>query len=216
MASGVSSSDVGAPDGGRAATNGASGVSSPVYEAALDKLVERALAAVKSGRYSFAASLWGRAVAAATEFYGDSLVAVKCKLEQTDCLTGQAYATLNAVEKAAVEAESWALVSSVLPLLSARMNDNTLLPAGRCTKMEVEFQNRFMLVKCQVDNKPALSARDLQLVGFGVGYDAAMSAARHALFRRVSPSRPHEASELMTFVLRAVDMVRSLCHLLSR
>ena len=175
--------------------------------------VERALAAHQSGRYSFAAALWGRAVAAATEMYGDNLISVRCILEQVDCLFAQS-ATTTSDEKAVLCAESWALTSSVLPLLSTRMDANTLLP-GRCTKTEVEFHKRLELVKQRVLNAPPLSARGLQLVGFGVGYGAAMLAACHALCRCVDDPRPPDASELMAFVLCAVDMVRSITHVLS-
>ena len=214
------SSDVGAPDAGRAATAGASAAlaaaaggasfSAPVDEAALDKLMERALAAHKSGRASFAAALWGRAVAAATEMYGETLAVVKCTLMQASCVAAQASASTSD-EFAALEAESWELASSVLPLLSTRMDANTLLP-GRCTKAEVEFHKRFELVKSRVDASPPWSARDLQLVSFGVGYKAAMVAATHALCRSLTQPRPHDAPRLMAFVLRAVDMVRALTH----
>ena len=215
MASAGPSSDVGAPDGGRVAAAGASGLpSSPVDETALDKLVERALAAHKSGRFAFAAALWGRAVAAATQIIPNTLAVMKCKLEHADSLSAQASATNSLAEKAALREESWALSFSVLPLLSSRMDANTLLP-GRCTQTEVEFQKRFEVVKRQVLDEHPWSARDLQLLGFGVGYGAAMLAARHALSRCFRLSRP-EASEVRAFVLRVVDMARSLAPALSQ
>lgn len=108
-------------------------------EAALDKLVERAWAADQSTQYAFAASLWKRAVAAATALHGgETLVTARYTLEQAASLCAQAGAEVSRIEQAALVAEAWALVSSVLPLLSKRMDDNTLFP-GRCTKKEVEF-----------------------------------------------------------------------------
>lgn len=112
-------------------------------EAALDRLVERAVEADSSGRTSFAASLWERAAAAATAIHGGaSLVAARCTLEQAASLSSQAGAEASLVERAALLTKAWALVSSVLPLLTNRMNDNTLLP-GRCTKGEVDFLMHF-------------------------------------------------------------------------
>ena len=179
MASAGSSSDAGAPDGGRTATAGASG-RDLVDEAALHKLAELALAADNSGRFAFAAALWGHAVAAATETHGDNLVAVRCTLEQATCLISQTSATTSPDERRLYHEESWALTSSVLPLLSTRMDANTLLP-GRCTKAEVEFQKRLVLVKGQIKDAPPFSAHDSQLLGFGVGYDACCASRTFAL-----------------------------------
>lgn len=213
MASAGSSSNVGAPDGGRAATACPSGVpSAPVDETALDELVERALAAHTSGRSVFAASLWRRAAVTASDVHGNTLMAAVCK--QATCLVEQAFAFTLPDEAAALDVESWVLVSSVLPLLSTRMDDNTLLP-GRCTKTEVEFNKR-VLVKYQIHDAAPPSARDLQLEGFGVGYGAVMIAARHVLGQFLDPPQPPNASEIMAFVLRAVDMVRSLTDVLSQ
>ena len=210
------SPDVGAPEAGRTTAAGASGVPSflsSIDEAALNKLVERALAAHRSGRASFAASLWGRALEVAA--HTNTLAVVKCTLMQATCLSDQACATASADERAALQAESWALVSSVMPLLSTRMDENTLLP-GRCTKTEVDFYKRLMLVARHIHNVPPRSARDLQLVGFGVGYVSALLAAVHALMRCGRQPRPTDASERMEFVIRVVDMVRSLADVLSQ
>lgn len=215
MASAGSSSNVGAPDGGRAATACPSGVpSAPVDETALDELVERALAAHTSGRSVFAASLWRRAAVTASDVHGNTLMAAVCKLKQATCLVEQAFALTSPDEAAALDVESWVLVSSVLPLLSTRMDDNTLLP-GRCTKTEVEFNKRVVLVKYQIHDAAPPSARDLQLEGFGGGYGAVMIAARHVLGQFLDPPQAPNASEIMAFVLRAVDMVRSLTDVLS-
>ena len=174
---------------------------------ALDRLVERALTADKSSRYAFAASLWKRAAAAATALHGGaSLVAAKCTLDQADSLCCQASAEASSREiRAALEAEACALTSSVLRLVSKRMDANTLLP-GRCTKEEVEFFMRLKLVKLAANNFPPLSARGLQLTGFGVGYAVACFAAVQVLLQFVDGPRPPPAD--LAFVLRVADMVR--------
>ena len=134
-------------------------------EAALNRLMERAVAADVSARYAFAASLWKRAAAAATVLHGgDTLVTAKCTLEQAGSFCSQASAEASLQTAAALIAEAWTLTSSVLPLLSTRMDNNTLLP-GRCTKEEVDFFKRFTRAR----RENVLSARDLQLVGFSVG-----------------------------------------------
>ena len=99
--------------------------------------------------------------------------------------------------------EAWALTSSVPPVLSARMDDNTL----RCKKVEVEFYKRFIRRRFA----RSLSARDLQLTGLGVGYYATMIAAHAVLFQVIFPAPPPSPAAL-TFVLRAVDMVRPARH----
>ena len=175
-------------------------------EAALDKLVQRALATDKSGRGAFAASLWKRAAAAATALHGGaSLAAAKCTLEQAASTYGQARAEASCIDKAALRAEAWALASSVLPLLSTRMDNNTLLP-GRCTTEEVEFFKCFTLAK-HAASDPPLPARDLQLIGFGVGYAMAMNISVLVLCQIVRDQGPPPAA--LALVLRAVDMVRS-------
>ena len=121
----------------------AAGAGTAADKTALDRLVERALTADVNTRLAFAASLWKRAAAAATALHrGESLVAAKCTLEQSASLCGQAGAEESPADRAAFLEEVWALVSSVLPLLTNRMNDNTLLP-GRCTKGEVDFLMHF-------------------------------------------------------------------------
>ena len=168
--------------------------------------MERAVAADKCARYAFAASLWKRAAAAALALYGEaSLASAWCTLEHVTSLSSQASVEELPLEKRALEAEAWAVVSTLLPLLSTRMDDNTLLP-GRCTKEEVEF---FKCLTTRADATP-LSARALQLVDFGVGYAVAIFAARRVLFQLYCDPRPSSAA--LAFVLRAVDMVRSARH----
>ena len=179
-------------------------------QAALDRLVERALVAVMSGRSAFAASMWKRAAAAAIVLYGDdTLVAARCTLHQAISLCSQAGLEASPVDFAALHAEAWELVSSVLPLVSRRMDDDTLLP-GRCTKDEVEFFKRLTLAKHAAENSPRPSARRLQLIGFGVGYTVALYAAYRVLYHSVLGPRP--PPPIYAFVLRAVDMVRSVQH----
>lgn len=69
-------------------------------EAALDRLVKRALAAGVSGRLTFAASLWTRAkVAARALREGDMLVAAFCMLRQAGALCSQAGAEASLVPR---------------------------------------------------------------------------------------------------------------------
>ena len=101
------------------------------------------------------------------------------------------------------------MASSILPHLSTRMDDNTLLP-GRCSKEEVELYKRFTLGRRDIDNVPPLSARDLQLVGFCIGCAVALLAARQVLFQLFSDPRPSPTE--LAFVFRAVDTVRLSRH----
>ena len=179
-------------------------------KAALDKLVERALAADASTRCAFAASLWKRAAVAAFALHGgENLVVARCTLEQSVSLCNQAHAEASRSEQAALRTQAWALASSVLPLLSTRMDDNTLLP-GRCTKEEVEFNKRFELAKHKVCNFPPWSARGLQLTGLSVGYVLALYGAHRVLCQLFYGPRPPPAA--LAFVLRAVDMVCPARH----
>ena len=208
------SSQLGMADAGssRDASSGAHSSGAAADEAALDRLVERALTAEKSTRHAFAASLWKRAAAAATALHGgESLAAVRCTLEQAASLCtqyGLKASNGSCIDTKALFPESWALVSSVLPLLSARMDDNTLLP-GRCTKEEVEFFKRYTMAKRASNNYPPLSARELQLTGFGVGYATLIAAYQVLVHFKCEPRPPLAALE---FVLRAVDMVRPARH----
>lgn len=178
-------------------------------EAALDRLVERALTADKSGRAAFAVSLWKRAAADATALHGgDTLVAARCSAHRwSRRLPSMARRgrLLPPVESIALCAEAWALTSSILPLLSKMMDDNTLLP-GHCKKVDVEFYKRLALTQKAVINAPPTSARDLQLIGFGVAYDLTMFAAYGVLCQVMWMPRPPPAA--LAFVLRALDMVR--------
>ena len=159
-----------------------------------------------SSRYAFEVSLWKRAAAAAAALHGeDTLVSVFCALEQAASLCNQAGAEASPVDSAALRAESWALTSGVLPLVSTRMDNNTLLP-GRCTKEEVEFFKRFTLVKLAANLAPPLPARGMQLNGFGVGYAVLLSAACRVLCQFGLGPRPPPAA--LAFVLRTMDIVR--------
>ena len=176
-------------------------------EATLDRLVQRAISADMSIRSSFAASLWKRAAAVATALHGaETFAAAYCTLKQAFSLCGQSGVEVSPVDKAALKAEAWALVSSVLPLLSTRMEDNTLLP-GRCTREEVEFFKRFRLATHAANNAPPPPARGLQVHGFGVGYAVTLNAA--VLLLRQFVHDPHLPPAALVFVLRAVDMVRA-------
>ena len=140
-------------------------------------------------------------------------MAAKCTLEQSASLCGQAGAEESPADRAAFLEEVWALVSSVLPLLTTRMDNNMLLP-GRCTKEEVDFFKRFTVAKIAAHKAPPLSARGLQLIGFGVGHAVAMSFARRVLTQFVNGDEPSSAA--LAFVLRAVDMVRACVQLDAR
>ena len=167
--------------------------------------MERALAASSSGRAAFAASLWKRAAAAATALHGRAaLAAAYCTLKQTSSLCSQASLEASPLEKRALDEEAFELASSVLPLVSTRMDDNMLLP-GRCTTEEVEFFKRYTMAKRRFSNTPPLSDRGLQLNGFGVGYAVGLYAAGRVLFQFLSNVRPPPPA--LAFVLRAVDMV---------
>ena len=149
-------------------------------------------------------------VAAATVLHrGDTLAAARCTLHHATSLYNQGGAEASHIEKAALRAEAWALASSILPHLSTRMDDNTLLP-GRCSKEEVELYKRFTLGRRDIDNVPPLSARDLQLVGFCIGCAVALLAARQVLFQLFSDPRPSPTE--LAFVFRAVDTVRLSRH----
>ena len=81
----------------------------------------------------------------------------------------------------------------------------------------MEFYKRYELAERFVSKTPPLSARHLQLTGFGVGYAVALDAALQVLIRYQNGPRP--PPQALAFVLCVVDMVCAtrnavLCKLL--
>ena len=177
----------------------------PVDTMHLDRLVEKALAASKSGRYALAAAFYKHAADEALRLHGDTFVCTFLTLQRSHELTLQAQ--LEAVppqERTALYSEAWALVSSCLPLIARRLDANTMLP-GRGTAVELAFFKRNVVTRNATFDKPPLSTRGLQLVGLFLGYTTAVIAAE--LLLRLLPWRNIEGHdvEAEAFVLRVVD-----------
>ena len=180
---------------------GAPSTAAPVDTTELDRLVEKALTASKSGRHALAAGLYRRTVDEALRLHGDTLVCTYLILSRASSMGCQV--RLEGVtpdEQAALCAEAWALASSCVPLIVRRMDDNTMLP-GRGTAVELAFFKRFTTTKHATFDSPPLSTRDLQLVGLCLGYSTAVFAAELLL---VMLCVRHN-NEAAAFVLRVID-----------
>ena len=180
---------------------GAPVAGAPVDTAQLDRLVEKALTAYKSGRYLLAAGFYRRAADEALLLPGNTFVCTFLTLWRASPLWVQSQ--LDGVtpdERMALYDEAWALVSSVLPLLVRRMDANTMLP-GRGTAVELAFFKRYESKRNTIYNEPPLSTRALQLIGLSFGYATAVFAANRLLilviFRR--------NIEAEVVILRVVD-----------
>ena len=182
------------------APSNAASTSAPKDTAQLDRLVEKALTVGKSGRYALSAGFYRRA-ADDLRLHGDTFVCTYLTLQRATSL--QCQSSLEGVtprEKAALCAEAWALVSSCLPLIVRRMDDNTMLP-GRGTAVELAFFKRYTATKNATYDVPPWSTRDMQLVGLSLGYTAAVLAANILLAMLCV----RQDSEAQAFVLRVVD-----------
>lgn len=149
-------------------------------KALLDKLVDKAILAVYHERHAYGADLWRRATVLASELYGgESLTAVRLQLRQAASLNALARVEGQTQEEVVDHRRSaWALVTSVVPILSQRMTDNRILP-GRCSEDEEAFYRRHILVACRIRDR-AVDASTLDLYSKLVGYTAALDAAKQA------------------------------------
>ena len=139
--------------------------------------MNKALAAGVTSRYALAASYFGRAAALATQLHGDTLLAAHLKLQQANKVYSQASVKgMPADEALVLESAAWEIVSGVLPLLLRRLDANTLLP-GRCTKEEVDYYRRFDEALGTTLRSPAMSAHEVTLLSFAVGFATILQAA---------------------------------------
>ena len=91
----------------------------PVDTAQLDRLVEKALTADKNCRYTLAASFYRRALPPEETFVSTFLT-----LQRASSLRCQLHLEgVTPDERAALDAEAWALASSCLPLIVRRMTN---------------------------------------------------------------------------------------------
>ena len=167
----------------------------------LDRLVEKALTAAKSGRYALAAAFFRRAADEALHLHGETFVHTFLTLQRSNKLSLQSHLEgVSQEERAALKAEAWALASGCLPLIVRRMDANTMLP-GRGTAVELAFFKRYETTRHATYDKPPVSSRGLQLRGLSLGYATAVYGAH--LLLGMLPSR-HD-SEAQAFILRVVD-----------
>ena len=171
----------------------------PVDTAHLDRLVEKALTASKSCRYTLAAAFFRRAADEAPRLHGDTFVCTLLTLQRSSQLDLQSQLEgVSPLEKAALKAEAWALASGCLPLIVRRMDANTMLP-GRGTAVELAFFKRFVVTNAAAFDNPPWSTRGLQLAGLSLGYATTVLAAELLLWLL----RFHHDVEAQ--VLRVVD-----------
>ena len=183
------------------ATAGASANAAPVDTAHLDRLVEKALTAENSGRYSLAAAFYRHAADEALCLYRDTFLCTYLTLQRASSLVLQSQLEgVTTGERTTLRDEAWALASSCLPLIVGRMDANTMLP-GRGTAVELAFFKRFDAAKNVIYDFPLLSPQDAQLAGLCLGYATTVEAA--TLFLGLLSSRHN--IEAQAFVLRVVD-----------
>ena len=167
----------------------------------MDRLVEKALTAEKSGRYALEAAFFRHAADEALRLHGDTFVCTHLTLWRASSLVSQSCLEgVTPAERAALHNEACALVSSCLPLIVRRMDANTMLP-GRGTVVETSFFKRFETTRRATFDLSPLSTRSLQLTGLSLGYASAVDAADLLLW--LLPSRNNV--EAQAFVLRVVD-----------
>ena len=167
----------------------------------LDRLVEKALTSTKCGRYVLADGFYRSAVDETTRLHDDTFVCTFLIVKRAALLRCQAQ--LEGVppdEQSPLNDDAWALVSSCLPLIVRRMDDNTILP-GRGSAVELAFFKRFSAMKQATHDALPLSTRQLQLVGLCLRYATAASAADLLLGLLCL----RHDSEAEAFVLRVVD-----------
>ena len=178
----------------------------PADTTQLDRLCEKALSAGLLGRDALAASLYRRAADEALQLYGKTFVCTFLTLFCAHMLTTEARRV--GVARAQMEAEAWSLITGALPLISKRMDDNTMLP-GRGMAVELGFCKKFAATKHAVVELPQLSAANLQLQGLSSGYATACSAACLLLECIVTvpelKADPRLAQAYEAFILRVVD-----------
>ena len=176
----------------------------------LDKLCEKAMSATKSSRHALAAALYGRAAEEALRLNGETFVCTYLTLQHSDQLLSQSDLEGTADEKAALfVAKAWALVSSSLPLIVRRMDDNTMLP-GRGMAVELAFNKRYCQLARAVYALQPHTARELQLEGLSLGYATALKAAGMVLgcVSRIPGLNADKVHEAQAFVLRVMDSMQ--------
>ena len=179
----------------------ANAAGAPVDTEHLDRLVEMALTAGKSGRHVLAATFYRHAADEALRLDGETFVCTYLTLQRSNQLCMQSH--LEGVlkeERTALRDEAWTLVSSCLPLVVRRMDANTMLP-GRGTAAELAFGKRFEATKNATFDAPTMPACGLQLAGLSLGYATAVYAA-NLLFSFLVYRHDVEAQ---AFVVRVVD-----------
>ena len=123
----------------------------------LDRLWEKALTAAKSRRHALAASSYGRAAEEALRLHGETFVCTKITIMRSYQLMLQSQLeVVTADEREAISDGVWALVSSSLPLLLRRLDDNTMLP-GWGTAVELAFYKRLVQQFLASDHIPRAS-----------------------------------------------------------
>ena len=176
----------------------------------LDKLCDKALSATKSSRYALSATFYAAAAEEALRLNGVTLVWTCLSLHRSNQLIMQSHLEgVSLDDEAALLAEAWALVSSSLPLILRRMDDNTMLP-GRGTAVELAFYKRLLQLKHAVYALQPHTARAWQLEGLCLGYASAVFAARLlvscvANLPGLNADKVHEAQ---AFVLRKMDSMQ--------
>ena len=210
-----SSRDAGAPPpvAPRAPPNaaGAPSNAAPVDTTHLDRLVEKALTAEKSGRYTLAAAFFRRAAGEALRLHKETFECTYLTLQRSHQLSLQAQLEgVQDQEKAVLRSEAWALAASCVPLIDRRMDANTMLP-GRDTAVETAFFKRYKVIENATYDVLPWSARDLQLLGLSMGFATAVMAA-NVLLALLPLGHNIEAQ---AFVLRVVDCMLPAARSLS-
>ena len=173
----------------------------------LDRLCEKALTAEHNCRHALAAVFYGRAAEEALRLHGALFVCTYLTLRRSNQLVLQWHlegVTRN--EKSALVAEARAHVSSTLPLIVRRVDDNTMLP-GRGTAVELVFFKRLIQLKRVVVGVQPFSARELQLESLSLGYATAVATVRLVLRCTVGWAgvNADELQKAQEFALRVVD-----------
>ena len=132
-------------------------------------------------RFHLAALHWRRVAMLSSSSYEEtSLVAAFAKLKQAVSLRAQAALRgVDAEDASARRADAQALTLGVLPLLSRRLDSQTLLP-GRCTAEERACYVVYMEEVLHHANM-VIYTTQMRLFGLGVGYAAACHAATNLL-----------------------------------
>ena len=191
---------------------GGRGIGAPVDSGAtvdITQLCEKALTAAKKGRHALATASYGRAAAEALRLHGETFVCTFLTLRQSQQLHFQSdLEGVTADDAVVLRAEAWALLSSSMPLLVCRMDDNITMLPGRGTALELAFNKRRLQLTDIIFCSRPDTARELQLKGLSLGYATALEAASQALRCIVQfpgLSAHDEVHEVQAFILRVVD-----------